>query len=79
CRSSITGTGANVGKYLFYVNQLFQKKARLYKLPPICGFNKRNCFFCPRREICYAAHPVENADNRRNHIPHHTAQEITWR
>ncbi len=23
CRSSITGTGANVGKYLFYVNQLF--------------------------------------------------------
>ncbi len=23
CRSSITGTGANVGKYPFYVNQLF--------------------------------------------------------
>ncbi len=47
CRSSITGTGANVGKYPFYVNQLFQKKARLYKLPPICGFNKRKLLFLP--------------------------------
>ncbi len=27
CRSSITGTGANVGKYPFYVNQLFSKKS----------------------------------------------------
>ncbi|WP_212576302.1 hypothetical protein, partial [Salmonella enterica] len=58
----------------------FFKKKRVYtNFHQSVVLISENCFFCPRREICYAAHPVENADNRRNHIPHHTAQEITWR
>ncbi|WP_222863435.1 hypothetical protein, partial [Klebsiella variicola] len=63
----LSGTGANVGKYVSPVNQLFAKKARLDKLRATCSLNVRNPFFCrqclfPFRsgEICYAGKPIEN-------------------
>ncbi|MGP6738155.1 hypothetical protein ACTZM2_21265, partial [Klebsiella pneumoniae] len=37
--------GANVGKYVSPVNQLFAKKARLDKLRATCSLNVRNPFF----------------------------------
>ncbi len=42
----LSGTGANVGKYVSPVNQLFAKKARLDKLRATCSLNVRNPFFC---------------------------------
>ncbi len=41
----LSGTGANVGKYVSPVNQLFAKKARLDKLRATCSLNVRNPFF----------------------------------
>jgi len=41
----LLGTGANVGKYVSSVNQLFAKKARLDKLRATCSLNVRNPFF----------------------------------
>ncbi len=41
----LSGTGANVGKYVSPVNQLFAKKARLDKLRATCSLNARNPFF----------------------------------
>ncbi|MCJ5243132.1 hypothetical protein LNT52_23615, partial [Klebsiella pneumoniae] len=41
----LSGTGANVGKYVSPVNQLFAKKARLDKLRATCFLNVRNPFF----------------------------------
>ena len=42
----LSGTGANVGKYVSPVNQLFAKKARLDKLRATCSLNVRNPFVC---------------------------------
>ncbi|HHD1931610.1 TPA: hypothetical protein ACN1J2_005045, partial [Klebsiella pneumoniae] len=63
----LSGTGANVGKYVSPVNQLFAKKARLDKLRATCSLNVRNPFFLSPvafpfslGEICYAAKPIEN-------------------
>lgn len=41
----LSGTGANVGKYVSPVNQLFAKSARLDKLRTTCSLNVRNPFF----------------------------------
>ena len=41
----LSGTGANVGKYVSPVNQLFAKSARLDKLRATCSLNVRNPFF----------------------------------
>ncbi len=41
----LSGTGANVGKYVSPVNQLFAKKTRLDKLRATCSLNARNPFF----------------------------------
>ena len=63
----LSGTGANVGKYVSPVNQLFAKSARLDKLRTTCSLNVRNPFFCRHSlftlrqgEICYAGKPIEN-------------------
>ncbi|HHT5677654.1 hypothetical protein, partial [Raoultella planticola] len=41
----LPGTGANLGKYVSLVNQLFQKTAYLDKLRATCFFNARQSFF----------------------------------
>ncbi|EQB0738650.1 TPA: hypothetical protein ACIJVO_005444, partial [Klebsiella oxytoca] len=41
----LSGTGANLGKYVSPVNQLFKKIARLAKLQATCSLNARESFF----------------------------------
>jgi hypothetical protein len=41
----LPGTGANLGKYVSLVNQLFKKSARLAKLRATCWRNARQSFF----------------------------------
>ena len=41
----LPGTGANLGKYVSLVNQLFQKTAYLDKLRATCFLNARQSFF----------------------------------
>jgi hypothetical protein len=41
----LPGTGANLGKYVSLVNQLFQKTARLDKLRATCFLNARQSIF----------------------------------
>ena len=47
CCSSTTGTGANLGKYVACVNQLFQKVVRLHKVQATCRLIRRKLLFLP--------------------------------
>ncbi len=51
----LSGTGANVGKYVSPVNQLFAKSARLDKLRTTCSLNMRNPFFLSPLPFHFAA------------------------
>ena len=51
----LSGTGANVGKYVSPVNQLFAKSARLDKLRTTCSLNVRNPFFLSPLPFHFAA------------------------
>ncbi len=46
------GTGANLGKYVSLVNQLFLKSARLAKLHATCWQNARQSFFLSPLSFC---------------------------